>query len=196
MQKAFKIEGKDNPFPSLDHFCLQTTFVKQILQIILSISTSYIQYQGPAGNYMLKGNNRNTRTRCGVCSKLTIKIPGRCQWHLEGVFIVNFEHVSHLALQFLFLFYCINYQYYTLKGLPFYLVCIIMFKFKKKIVSGRLLLFSCNLETNFNERNVIMMMICFCGMADRRKAFTSYVLSGPLSKILTIANLRHAVSRV
>ena len=22
MQKAFKIEGKDNPFPSLDHFCL------------------------------------------------------------------------------------------------------------------------------------------------------------------------------
>ena len=29
----------------------------------------------PAGNYMFKVNNRNTRTRCEICSKLTIKIP-------------------------------------------------------------------------------------------------------------------------
>ena len=28
----------------------------------------------PAGNYMFKVNNRNTRTRCEICSKLTIKI--------------------------------------------------------------------------------------------------------------------------
>ena len=28
----------------------------------------------PAGNYMFKVNNRNTRARCEVCSKLTIKI--------------------------------------------------------------------------------------------------------------------------
>ena len=28
----------------------------------------------PAGNYMFKVNNRNTRTRCQICSKLTIKI--------------------------------------------------------------------------------------------------------------------------
>ena len=27
----------------------------------------------PAGNYMFKVNNKNTRTRCEVCSKLTIK---------------------------------------------------------------------------------------------------------------------------
>ena len=27
----------------------------------------------PAGNYMFKVNNRNTRTRCEICSKLTIK---------------------------------------------------------------------------------------------------------------------------
>ena len=27
-----------------------------------------------AGNYMFKVNNRNTRTRCEICSKLTIKI--------------------------------------------------------------------------------------------------------------------------
>ena len=29
----------------------------------------------PAGIYLLKVNNRNTRTRCEICSKLTIKIP-------------------------------------------------------------------------------------------------------------------------
>ena len=27
--------------------------------------------------YLLKVNNRNTRTRCEICSKLTIKIPER-----------------------------------------------------------------------------------------------------------------------
>ena len=28
-----------------------------------------------AGNYMFKVNNRNTRTRCEICSKLTMKTP-------------------------------------------------------------------------------------------------------------------------
>ena len=27
----------------------------------------------PGGNYMFKVNNRNTRTRCEICSKLTVK---------------------------------------------------------------------------------------------------------------------------
>ena len=31
----------------------------------------------PAGNCMFKVNNRNTRTRCEICSKLTIKTPER-----------------------------------------------------------------------------------------------------------------------
>ena len=33
--------------------------------------------QIPAGIYLLKVNNRNTRTRCEICSKLTIKTPER-----------------------------------------------------------------------------------------------------------------------
>ena len=37
---------------------------------------------------MFKVNDRNTRTRCEICSKLTIKIPER------RVSIVNFEHVT------------------------------------------------------------------------------------------------------
>ena len=62
----------------------------------------YIFYY-PAGNYMFKVNNRNARTRCEICSKLTIKTPERRQWCHSGVFIVNFEHISHLVLTFLLL---------------------------------------------------------------------------------------------
>ena len=58
----------------------------------------------PADIYLLKINNRNnTRPRCEICSKLTMKIPEQLQWRRSGVFIVNFEHISHLVLEFLLL---------------------------------------------------------------------------------------------
>ena len=46
-----------------------------------------------AGNYMFKANDRNTRIRCEICSKLTIQIPEQCHWPCSSVSIVNFEHV-------------------------------------------------------------------------------------------------------
>ena len=58
----------------------------------------------PAGNLLIKVNNRNTITRNELCSKLTIKRPERRQgclvnltYCLRTPFIVNFEHISHLA---------------------------------------------------------------------------------------------------
>ena len=51
----------------------------------------------PTGIYLLKVNKRNTRARGEICSKLTIKKPTRRQWCRFGVFIVNFEHISHLC---------------------------------------------------------------------------------------------------
>ena len=36
-------------------------------------------------------------------SKLTIETPERRHWRRSGVFIVNFEHISHLVLVFLLL---------------------------------------------------------------------------------------------
>ena len=45
--------------------------------------------------YMFKVNNRKTRIRCEISSKLTIKT--------AEVFIVNLEHISHLILVFLLL---------------------------------------------------------------------------------------------
>ena len=48
-------------------------------------------------------DEKNTRTRWEICSKLTINTPERGHWHRSGVFIVNFEHISHLVLVFLLL---------------------------------------------------------------------------------------------
>ena len=61
------------------------------------------RYRKPADIYLLKVNNRNTREKCEICSKLTIKIPEQRQWRRSGIFIVNFEHISHLFLVFLLL---------------------------------------------------------------------------------------------
>ena len=41
-----------------------------VQNLALKINTFF-----PAGNYLLKVNNRNTRKRCEICSELTIKIP-------------------------------------------------------------------------------------------------------------------------
>ena len=57
----------------------------------------------PISIYLLKVNNRNTKTRCEICSKLIRKTPERCQWRRSGVFIVNFEHILRLVLMFLLL---------------------------------------------------------------------------------------------
>ena len=52
----------------------------------------------PAGNYKFKVNSGNTRARCEICSKLTIKTLERRYCCCSGVFIVSFEHISHLVL--------------------------------------------------------------------------------------------------
>ena len=53
------------------------------------------------GNSMLRINNRNTKTSCETCSKLTIKTPEWSQWRRWGAFIVNFELIPQLVLVFL-----------------------------------------------------------------------------------------------
>ena len=53
--------------------------------------------------HVQKVNNRNTRTRCEICSMLTIKTSERRNWHRSGVFTVNSGHISHLVLILLLL---------------------------------------------------------------------------------------------
>ena len=50
----------------------------------------------PANIYLFKFNNRHTRRRCEICSKLTIKTQKRRRWLRSDVFNVNFEHILHL----------------------------------------------------------------------------------------------------
>ena len=52
-------------------------------------------WYNPAGSYMFKVNNRNTRTRCEVCSKLTIKTPERRHWCLYCLTL----NIFHTLLQ-------------------------------------------------------------------------------------------------
>ena len=52
----------------------------------------------PAGFYLFKVNNRKTRTINEICLKLTIKTLERRNWRRSGVFIVNFEQISHIVL--------------------------------------------------------------------------------------------------
>ena len=54
----------------------------------------------PVNIYLLIVNDRNTK-RCEICSKLIVNTPERRHWRWAGVFIVDFEHISHLALMFL-----------------------------------------------------------------------------------------------
>ena len=60
----------------------------------------------PSRKLHVQVNKRNSRTGCEICSKLTIKTPERrqwLQWRHCGVFIVHFNHISHLVLVFLLL---------------------------------------------------------------------------------------------
>ena len=80
--------------------CLAKNVILNFLRI--QIKQSIIK-TSPTDNYMFKDNDRNTRTRCEICSNVTIKTPERRHWHCSGVFIVNFEHISHFVLEFLLL---------------------------------------------------------------------------------------------
>ena len=48
-----------------------------------------IRHPISAGNYMFKVNNKNTRIRCEICSKLTIKTPDRRQWRRSEMHILK-----------------------------------------------------------------------------------------------------------
>ena len=56
-------------------------------------------------NLFVQSQQRNTRERCEICLKLTIKALERRHGRRSGDFIVNFipfEHIAHFFLVFLF----------------------------------------------------------------------------------------------
>ena len=82
------------------YFCLSNLFLTftpqdSLLSLVIQYHFQFASMNqfpagNPAGNYIFKVNNRNTRTRCEICSKLTIKTPERhhmgslrCSIHLS-----------------------------------------------------------------------------------------------------------------
>ena len=53
-----------------------------------------------SGIYLLNVNNESIRGICEICPKLTIKKSEGRQALCSGVFIVNFEQISHIYLVF------------------------------------------------------------------------------------------------
>ena len=66
MRKKFEMVQKNSKWLSILIHVQQ-----QYVKIIVENFSRHL----PAGIYLLKVNNRNTRTRCEICSKLTIKTP-------------------------------------------------------------------------------------------------------------------------
>ena len=77
---------------------LSRTSILYSLQIIKAPTIQF-----PAGNYVLKANKRNTKTKCEICSKLTIKIPGRCHRKLHAQESRTFTRVHSTFLVFIFM---------------------------------------------------------------------------------------------
>ena len=91
---------------------------------------SFLWEEG-ASIYLFKLNNRNTRTRCEISSKLTMKTSERrAMWRRSGVFIVNFTttmstlHIFHtFCLVFILLtinrcLLVVSTHFFNLRSLP------------------------------------------------------------------------------
>ena len=55
-----------------------------------------------------KLNNKTARTRCEICSKLTIKTPEERHGRLSGVIVISFEHISLCSTVFIVNFEQVN----------------------------------------------------------------------------------------
>ena len=85
------------------HFAAFDNVIAAVSEVPFSLYKALkIKRSHPSRHLPTQVNNRNIRTRCGMCSKLTIKTPRH--WRRSGVFNVNFEHISHLVLVFMFKF--------------------------------------------------------------------------------------------
>ena len=71
------------------------TFFSCLSKKISILSTLCALSYHPVNNYVFKVNNRNTRKRCEISSRLTTNTPEWRHWRCSGVFIANFEHISH-----------------------------------------------------------------------------------------------------
>ena len=83
---------------------------------LLKASKKLAWCHNPTNIYLFKVNDRNTRKRCEICSKLTIKTT-KLRHSRSGVFIVNAEHISHhfpVFLDVILVFHWVKLLYFHL----------------------------------------------------------------------------------
>ena len=88
---SLRLQGP-SPWPSyiLLFFFFYFTLVlnRDPTRVRKSKTNTFDESINPAGIYLLKVNNRNTRTRCEICSKLAIKTPKQ---HQQIVYLGRFR---------------------------------------------------------------------------------------------------------
>ena len=60
--------------------CLWRCYRKHACKLCFVAASELLHY--PAGNCMYKANDKNTRSKCEICSKLTIKTPEWRHWFI------------------------------------------------------------------------------------------------------------------
>ena len=75
---APKIEGKFSLRASTTGSIFMDDVVVPEENLLPHVTGLKVSVKNQAGIYLLKVGNRNTRTRCEICSKLTITTPERC----------------------------------------------------------------------------------------------------------------------
>ena len=66
---------------------------------IFSEFVMFCNNSNPSGNYIFTLDNRDTITRCVICSKVTIKTPERRQWLLPTNCLSESDFLVGLALK-------------------------------------------------------------------------------------------------
>ena len=119
-------------------------------------------------------HSRNTKKRCGICLKLTIKIPERRHWRRYSAFIVDLEHLSQLSLVFLLLdlnkSMLAGYFYFLLFEAP----TLNLMNFPKKTPS------------TFHSTLIQFHVLHFASFLSKCLPFISTTFFLPLSRILSI----------
>ena len=60
-------------------------FLANLFKIVFMLDT----FNQPANFYLIKVNNKNSKKRSKICSKLTLKMGKPCHWHRSTVFTVE-----------------------------------------------------------------------------------------------------------
>ena len=83
-----KLHGQNKS--NMNTFSLLFSAEKLDLNVSIRVANkvSIKKNSNPAKNYMFKVSNKNTRTRCEICSKLAIKTPERQQWQRSSLFLI------------------------------------------------------------------------------------------------------------